>query len=627
MASIESLYETIQRAMCPDEPEPPPRDVFVHPMHYGEVVHPVPETLVADIQLKPTLGETDTKTGVYDVLLSPETPFAKKTSKTWHTHYTTDVTYIRDTQKVLKGMSAMKGTFNLAVRDNGVQAKLIESWDRVCDRDMDSFLDTYHYISINPLRQLNKNPTVLQAVNLYVMASPVMALLLPIISLIFPFLILRLRGIRLNASAYADVLKNIISRHPVGQVFYNMGSVSWDKVAYFLFTVGMYFVQIYQNVRSCIRYYGNITHVHETIRVLQEFTNQSMENVRAMRGLCETSALESKNYRQLIDRAESCVAPLEAFATRACVVGETWGGVGKYLCTGEVMRLFYELRTDQPFNEAVNYMIGFNGYIENLIALSGSLDEGSINPVEVNHGERLSFEGGYHPLVVPQNTPASPTTSTHAVKNSYSLSKNIIISGPNASGKTTLLKSTLLNALLCQQIGGGFFDSCVSPLYDMFHCYLNIPDTSDRDSLFQAEARRCKDMLQTIEGMPSSARHLCVMDELFSGTNPEEAAAGSYSFLEYLAELKGASFVMTTHYTKLCRMVKRSKLKIRNCNMGSSQKDAGMVYTYRIVPGTSKIKGGASVIREMGFPEKIISTMHRILTSGKHNKEPINASK
>ena len=75
--------------MCPDEPEPPPRDVFVHPMHYGEVVHPVPETLVADIQLKPTLGETDTKTGVYDVLLSPETPFAKKTSKTWHTHLTT----------------------------------------------------------------------------------------------------------------------------------------------------------------------------------------------------------------------------------------------------------------------------------------------------------------------------------------------------------------------------------------------------------------------------------------------------------------------------------------------------------------------------------------------------------
>ena len=107
------------------------------------------------------------------------------------------------------------------------------------------------------------------------------------------------------------------------------------------------------------------------------------------------------------------------------------------------------------------------------------------------------------------------------------------------------------------------------------------------------------------------------MDELFSGTNPEEAAAGSYSFLEYLADLNGASFIMTTHFTRLCKMVKRSNLNIKNYNMGSSQNAGDSIrYTYRIVPGTSKIKGGASVIRQMGFPNKIISTMQNILIGG-----------
>ena len=83
------------------------------------------------------------------------------------------------------------------------------------------------------------------------------------------------------------------------------------------------------------------------------------------------------------------------------------------------------------------------------------------------------------------------------VKNSYSLNKNIIITGPNASGKTTLLKSTLFNIILSQQIGCGFFNSASVKIYDYIHCYINIPDTGGRDSLYQAEARQCKNILET----------------------------------------------------------------------------------------------------------------------------------
>ena len=65
---------------------------------------------------------------------------------------------------------------------------------------------------------------------------------------------------------------------------------------------------------------------------------------------------------------------------------------------------------------------------------------------------------------------------------------NILITGPNASGKTTTIKSILINLIMGQQFGMGCYRKASISVYDYFHSYLNIPDTSGRDSLFQAEA-------------------------------------------------------------------------------------------------------------------------------------------
>ena len=54
----------------------------------------------------------------------------------------------------------------------------------------------------------------------------------------------------------------------------------------------------------------------------------------------------------------------------------------------------------------------------------------------------------------------------------------MIITGPNASGKTTILKSSLINILFSQQFGCGFYDSAKIKPFNNIHCYLNIPDTS-----------------------------------------------------------------------------------------------------------------------------------------------------
>ena len=197
----------------------------------------------------------------------------------------------------------------------------------------------------------------------------------------------------------------------------------------------------------------------------------------------------------------------------------------------------------------------------------------------------------------------------------------MILTGPNASGKTTLLKSTIFNVILSQQLGFGFYKSAVINPYDTINCYINIPDTSARDSLFQSEARRCKTILTKIDEYdrsvitkpPSKRRHLCVFDELFSGTNPYEAISSAYSFLFYLNKNDNVNFVLTTHFINLCAMFTDIPY-VHNFHMDTSYNNTGDIeYTYKIEAGISNIKGGVKILEKLEFPKEIIKMTNDVL--------------
>ena len=190
------------------------------------------------------------------------------------------------------------------------------------------------------------------------------------------------------------------------------------------------------------------------------------------------------------------------------------------------------------------------------------------------------------------------------IKNDCNLNKNMIITGPNASGKTTTLKTALINIILSQQIGYGCFESLNLCPYDNIYCYLNIPDTSGRDSLFQAEARRCKEIIDSINLEPDKT-HFCIFDELFSGTNPEEAVVSAFAFMDYIVKNKNVTCLLTTHYYKLCKKLSKNKL-IKNYSMKTVKKNDNFEYTYLIEEGISKIKGGLKVLKDMNYPKEIL---------------------
>ncbi|NBW04294.1 MAG: hypothetical protein EBR87_11420, partial [Cytophagia bacterium] len=159
----------------------------------------------------------------------------------------------------------------------------------------------------------------------------------------------------------------------------------------------------------------------------------------------------------------------------------------------------------------------------------------------------------YYPVLIGENP----------VTNKCKFDKNMVVTGVNASGKTTFLKSTTINIIFTQQVGCGFYKSCKLNPYTHIHSYLNIPDTSGRDSLFQAESRRCKEIIDIIYKYqdPTKYRHFCIFDELYSGTNPHDATKSAYAFLLYLSKYNNVNFILTTHYVGLCKKLKKSAVE------------------------------------------------------------------
>jgi DNA mismatch repair ATPase MutS len=268
---------------------------------------------------------------------------------------------------------------------------------------------------------------------------------------------------------------------------------------------------------------------------------------------------------------------------------------GKIKEIGYVFKCFYELHTDKIYDDTIMFSLGFNGYVDCLKGLQNNILERKINYATfIDESKKTVFENSYY----------ASLKNLNPVKNTVKLKKNIIITGPNASGKTTILKSTMINILMTQQFGCGFYDSAKIKPFKHLHCYLNIPDTSGRDSLFQAEARRCKEILDTIDANKKD-EHFCAFDELYSGTNPEEAEQSATAFMKYITKSKNVSCILTTHFMKVCKKLEKSK-NITNYKMMTEREGDKLMYKYLLAEGISDIKGGIMVLKQMNYPKEII---------------------
>ena len=343
----------------------------------------------------------------------------------------------------------------------------------------------------------------------------------------------------------------------------------------------------------CIRFNNNMKTIHNHFRVIKTYLHKticSMENY-----LIFSTDLSSQ--KEFNNTAQEKMQILREIYNKLNTISEyNTYNIYKLKEIGNVLKYFYELHSDKIYEDAIMYSIGFNGYIDCIEGLQENIREKKINSAvfyKNKNNHKNIFKNSYYACL--NNNP---------IKNTIKFKKNLIITGPKASGKTTILKSTLINIILTQQFGCGFYDSAKFNPFKHIHCYLNIPDTSGRDSLFQAEARRCKEILDIINENKYDT-HFCVFDELYSGTNPDEAEVSATSFMLYLQKYKNVRSFLTTHFVKVCKQLNSVK-SIQNCKMITHPQNGTLLYTYKLDKGISQVKGGINILTELNYPDEII---------------------
>ena len=211
----------------------------------------------------------------------------------------------------------------------------------------------------------------------------------------------------------------------------------------------------------------------------------------------------------------------------------------------------------------------------------------------------LAIRAGRHPLLVAAG--ANPVPFDVALDPDEGV---VVVTGPNAGGKTVFLKSVGLASALAQSgaippVGPG----TRLPVFDSFFADVGDQQSiADSLSTFSAHLRNLK---ETLEG--AGPRSLVLVDEPGTGTDPKEGEALGRALVETLADL-GCTAVVTSHLGALKRLAAPGN-RIVNASL---EFDADrLMPTYRFVKGRPGRSYGLSIARGLGFPTHVVDLAER----------------
>lgn len=547
---------------------------FILPIEYHDP-HCLPHSLRADIEFH---GPQN----LMSHLLPSTCEHTPLLMEKWSSLYTTHKPYLKDNQSLLK---------NYKTKDSKMDTFIQSYLDFKSEQN---FLGKFQYIQFRRFFFLNSIIGFLQFLALYNICSPLFSLLSPFMGLIVPYFMFYLKGIRMSFSTYMKMVKTMVLNLPMVRNFLQFNKGNLQQKVYALVYLFFYGMSIYNNVNSCIHFYKNTNFMIDFNSKYFSFLSQGDELIHHVHEQTKTLPSFSRfnedllKYQKEVHKMQYSIVSLN----------NTQQQYMKYGQIGLLMKSNFDMFYDESHHKCVMYLTYLNQYHRNIMDLAHLVQNKSLNP--------CTFKSNHHTKMKKMYYIAH--SAKESIKNNISLDKNIIITGPNASGKTTLIKSTLINLFLSQSIGMGCYKKCKLHMYDHFHSYLNIPDTSNRDSLFQAEARRCKDIFEFIK-KNKDKRHLCIFDEIYSGTNPQDAVLCADIYLKGMNQYKSCvDFVLTTHYLDLCKKFEEKESVIKNQQMDVNQEsNEDIQYTYVLKNGISEVHGGYQVLKDLEYPDELLS--------------------
>lgn len=205
---------------------------------------------------------------------------------------------------------------------------------------------------------------------------------------------------------------------------------------------------------------------------------------------------------------------------------------------------------------------------------------------KINHNiNGLQMKSIIHPLLDEEN----------AIANTIDISNHILLTGSNASGRSTFMKAVALNLILAQSIQTATAHSFIYQPGYVMTSMANADDVLSGDSYFMSELKSIRRLFNTHQ----CNKIYCFIDEIFKGTNTTERIAASESVLSYLDNQKAYQVIAATHDVELSTLLENT---YNNYHFNESIQENSIFFDYKIKPGKANTRNAIELLRITQFP-------------------------
>jgi len=258
-------------------------------------------------------------------------------------------------------------------------------------------------------------------------------------------------------------------------------------------------------------------------------------------------------------------------------------------------RMLHELMGHQ---EDIDRLITKIGYLETLLSIGCFRESiGTYCTPEICSEKILKLENVYHPYI------------SDPVKNTIEASRGVLLTGSNASGKSTFLKTVALNAVLAQTIYTCAADSYKGCFFKVYSSMALRDDLGSKESYYIVEIRSLKRILD--QAQDTQIPVLCFVDEVLRGTNTVERIAASSQILYNLADKNVICFA-ATHDIELTQLL---KAKYDNYHFEEEITNDDVIFNYLLKTGHATTRNAIKLLSVMGYEESIIENAN-LMASG-----------
>jgi DNA mismatch repair protein MutS len=273
------------------------------------------------------------------------------------------------------------------------------------------------------------------------------------------------------------------------------------------------------------------------------------------------------------------------------------------------LELYDRLLQDlQPYIAAIQQNAHILAQLDCIISFAETALRYQYKKPELHEGHVLDLKDSRHP-VIERNLPPGETYITNDIILDPSAQQIIILTGPNMSGKSAILRQTALITLMTHI--GSFVPAASAkvPLTDKIFTRVGASDNlSGGESTFMVEMNETASIINNI-----STRSLVLLDEIGRGTSTYDGISIAWSIVEYLhSSTHAPKTLFATHYHELNELEEKLP-RVKNFHVTNKEVGNKIIFLRKLAPGGSTHSFGIHVAKMAGMPPELIQRANEIL--------------